>query len=285
MKKKKMEFLPSMKVVTANEFITAYCLPGMNLKARKLLYMVISQCRKDDNDLYSYCISISDFAKLMDIAPTNIYTEAYQISKDLSYTVLSIGDENTDYRHYPVVESCIYEDGVLHIYLNRSMTQFLLHLKGSFTKPLLEDFLRMKSPYSMAIWHLMQREMGSKKPGIVDVIEFDLTLQELRQVTGTENKLKQIGQFKERVLDKAIREIRENCGVEITYSNIKQNKRIVAFHFVAISPLHLDASKLPVTVREKGERIKRCRKMTKQEQKEYNKMVDGAHQMSIDELL
>ena len=35
MKKKKMEFLPSMKVVTANEFITAYGLPGMNLKARK----------------------------------------------------------------------------------------------------------------------------------------------------------------------------------------------------------------------------------------------------------
>lgn len=285
MKKKKMEFSPSMKVVTANEFITANGLPGMSLKARKLLYMVISQCRKDDAGLYSYCIAISDFAKLMDISPSNVYAEAYLITQELSLTAISIGDGHSCFRHYPVAEACVYGDGVLYISLNPSMTKFLLHLRGSFTKPLLEDFLRMKSPYSMAVWHLMQREMGSRKPGIVDVIEFELTLQELRKVTGTENKLKQIGQFKERVLDKAIREIRENCGVEITYSNVKQNKRIVAFHFTAISPYHIDESKLPVEVQEKAERIKRNRKMTKQEQKEYNELVDGAHQMSIDELL
>lgn len=58
---------------------------------------------------------------------------------------------------------CEYEHtGVLKFQLNRDMTDFLLELKGDFTQPLLEDFLKMKSHYSMAIWHLMQREMMSK---------------------------------------------------------------------------------------------------------------------------
>ena len=50
---------------------------------------------------------------------------------------------------------CEYEHtGVLKFQLNRDMTDFLLELKGDFTQPLLEDFLKMKSHYSMAIWHL-----------------------------------------------------------------------------------------------------------------------------------
>lgn len=96
---------------------------------------------------------------------------------------------------------CEYEHtGVLKFQLNRDMTDFLLELKGDFTQPLLEDFLKMKSHYSMAIWHLMQREMMSKKPGITNIIEFDLTIEELRKVTGTQDKLKQIGEFKKDVL-------------------------------------------------------------------------------------
>lgn len=38
-----------------------------------------------------------------------------------------------------------------------------------------------------------------KKPGITNIIEFDLTIEELRKVTGTQDKLKQIGEFKKDV--------------------------------------------------------------------------------------
>ena len=58
--------------------------------------------------------------------------------------------------------------------------------------------------------------------------------------TQAEKKLRQIGQFKERVLDKAIREIKDNCAVVVTYTNIKSGRRIVGFHFTARQEYYID---------------------------------------------
>ena len=93
----------------------------------------------------------------------------------------------------------------------------------------------------------MQREMKSKKPNLTSKIEFDLTLDELRQVTGTQNKAvyNAIGNFKNKVLDKALREIEENCCVKISYENIKQGRTVVGFHFTAINSLHIDITEIP----------------------------------------
>lgn len=195
------------------------------------------------------------------------------------------------------------------------MTNFFLNLKKDFSQPLLEDFVHMNSPYSMAIWHLMQREMHSKKPSITQTIEFDLTLAELRSVTGTENKLKQIGQFKDRVLDKAIREIRDNCGVVVTYTNIKDSRTIVGFHFVAIQEHHIDEADIPEHVKRHVEAGKRriaaeqqkrgiaptltpepeelsltkpqhhSRPLTQMEREQYKKQTADAEQLSFFEFL
>jgi plasmid replication initiation protein len=105
----------------------------------------------------------------------------------------------------------------------------------------------------MAIWHLMQREMHSRKPGITDTIEFELTLEELRQVTGTKDKLKQISEFKKRVLDKAIREIKENCGIIIKYTNLKIGRTVIGFHFSAVNSFHICEDKIPQKVKDKCE--------------------------------
>ena len=123
------------------------------------------------------------------------------------------------------------------------MTDFLLGLNSNFSKPLLEDFMKMNSRYSIAIWHLMQREMQSMKPGVTDAIQFDLSLQELREITGTTNKLKQLVHFKNKVFDKAIREIEENCMVKITYENIKSGKTVIGFRCCAKSLCYISDEK------------------------------------------
>lgn len=258
---RKLDTRNSVRTVTSNLFITAGGLAEISLKARKLLYIAISQCRKIDNLFYEYSISVQEFAKLMNVDPSNLYQEADKITDELMKGYITVTDGKGDFEKYSLFSRCEYKTGsILRFRLNNDMTEFLLALKGSFTKPLLSDFLHMNSPYSMAIWHLMQREMKSKKPGIVDEIEFELSLSELREVTGTQYKLKQIGHFKGRVLDKALREIKDNCGVVITYQNIKSGRTVVGFHFKAISPYHIDIDSLPLEVLEKTERIKRIYK-------------------------
>ena len=249
----------SIKVVSANDFITAKELSALPLNSRKLLYLAISQCKKSDKEFYEYAISAKDFAEMMGIDESNIYRDGRKITGRLMGLSLDCDLYGQGYEQYGLFSKCTYKkkDGIIRFKLNPDMTNFFLNLKKDFSQPLLEDFVHMNSPYSMAIWHLMQREMHSKKPSITQTIEFDLTLEELRSVTGTESKLKQIGQFKERVLDKAIREIRDNCGVVVTYTNIKDSRTIVGFHFTAIQEHHIDEATIPEHIKRQVEEGKR----------------------------
>ena len=288
--KREIDTRKSIRVVTSNDFILAQELSGLSLKARKLLYVAISQCRKNDERFYEYSISVPEFAALMGIAKSHVYQEAFQIAKELaSATISVIPKGGKRFQHYPLTAICEYDDdSFLRIELNPRMTDLLLKLKGSFTQPLLEDFVRMRSPYSMAIWHLMQREMHSLKPGVTDTVEFELSLEELRRVTGTQDKLRQIGEFKVRVLDKALREIKDNCGVVITYRNIKESRTITGFHFLATSCYHIDERKIPQSVKEKARSVElrqagKSRELTTEEKEEYDRLTANAEQLSLDD--
>ena len=100
-----------------------------------------------------------------------------------------------------------------------------------YDKDRMSAIMKMRSVYSMAIWHLFQREMKSCKASIRKRLEFDLTLEELRIVTGTESKLKNIGMWKKRVLEQALKEIEGNQLAKIGYTNIKRVRYITGFHF------------------------------------------------------
>jgi len=285
---KKIDIRSSLKTVTSNSFITAKGLEKLSIQARKMLYVAISQCRKNDKDFYTYEISVKEFAELMNITPDAVYKTADGITDELMSGVLRVIPEGKKYfKKYSLFSMCEYEhDGVLKFKLNKDMTNFLLELKGDFTQPLLEDFLKMKSPYSMAIWHLMQREMHSHKPNITNVIQFDLSLEELRKVTGTQNKLKQIGEFKKRCFDKALREIDENCGVKIAYENIKKGRTVVGFHCSAMSVYHIDENKIPQNVKDRARlgvlRIQsKQRELTLEEREEYDALVENSEQMEL----
>ena len=256
--KKELETMDSVRTVTSNTFITAKGLSELSLKARKALYIAISQCRKNDNDFYIYDITIKQFAELMGVAESNVYATAKETTAELLTGVIEV-EEADGYRQYSLFSSAYYsrKNGSITLKLNPDMTQFLLHLKKDFTQPLLKDFLHMRSPYSMAVWHLMQREMHSRIPGITEQLKFNLTLSELRQVTGCESKFKQLVQFKTKVLDKALREIRDNCGIVITYENVKKGRTVVGFDFTAIQENYIDSAEIPESVRRHAEEGKR----------------------------
>lgn len=236
-----LDIRKSVRVVTTNDFITACGLENISLKARKLLYVAIAQCKRTDKEFYEYSLSTKQFADMMEIDVSNVYEVADSITDELmrGFIRVSTGKKKgtRNFKKYNLFCKCEYtEKSVIYFKINKDMTDFLLEIKSNFTQPLLDDFLKMKSPYSMEIWHLMQREMHSKKAYGTHTIEFNLTLEELRQVTGSQNKLKQLVHFKERILDKAIREIKDNCNVAITYENIKTGRIVTAFHFKAVSP-------------------------------------------------
>lgn len=253
MSKRELNTKENIKTVTSNQFITACGLEGISLKARKLLYIAISQSKKTDTKFYEYEIGVKEFADLMGIAPTHVYQEADAVTDELMRGFVKIQEENSkSWRKYQLFDMCQYtENGNIRFEISKQMTDFLLNLTGNFSQPLLHDFLKMRSPYSMAIWHLMQMKMKSKKPGITATMGFDISLAELRKVTGCIDKFKLTGHFKDKVLNKAIREIFDCAGVRITYQDIKVGRTIEGFRFFAEGIAHIDLNRIPLAEQER----------------------------------
>ena len=256
---KETDLRESLRVVTSNEFFKALGLENLTLKARKFLYLSFAQCKLTDNKFEEQSIKAREFAEWMGISPSHVYEEADKITDELMKGFIKYVPEGKKaFAKCQLYDRCAYsEDAVIYYKLSDDMAPILLALKKNFTKPLLEDFAKMNSPFSMEVWHLMQREMNSRKPYGNTVIEFYLSVEELRFVTGTQNTMKQIGQFKEKVLDKAIREILENCNVKITYENVKQRNTIIGFHFTATSVHYIEEEKLTVEMQKKIEKIQK----------------------------
>lgn len=252
-KKRKIDVRDSIRVVTSNEFlgmkienetskelenkkITTSGYENLSIKARKLLYLAISQCKKTDKEFFEYELKIEDFAKIMGIGSSNVYKEGKSIAKELMAGVINFEDTNgKDFSMVHVFAQCQYQDGIIKFKLDDGMTDMFLRLKKNFTQPLLADFMKMKNTYSMQVWHLMQKYMGSKKPYGDEVIEFDISIDELRKATDTEDKFERISDVKRFVLDRAIKDIENNCGVKTKYTNLKKGRAVVGFHFITTS--------------------------------------------------
>lgn len=262
---KEMNTRKNLKVVTSNSFITAKGLENISLKARKLLYLTTAQIQLGDTEFFEYKIKASEFAELMGISASHVYEEADKITDELMKLYISVVPEGKKkFKKYHVIRTCEYDDeAYLKVKIDDEMLGFFVGLKKNFSKPELFDFLKMNSNYSIEIWHLMQREMRSNKPA-ARRIEFYLSLEELRQVTGTTEikSYDKLSNFKNRILDKALREIKDNCATKITYTNKKKGRTVIGFDFVAINEYGIDLTdwekKHPIeaeTAKKKGRKV------------------------------
>lgn len=287
---KKLDKREELRVVTENNLIKAEDLPKLSLNARKLFYIAISQCKKNDTEFYEYETTPTELAEMWGVDNSNVYREADKITTELMKIVITLPNGERGFKKRHLFEKCDYDDdAVLTFKLHSEMTDLLLGIKRDFSKPLVWDFMKMRSPYSMAIWHFFQKEMKSFKPMMNSPIEFEVTLAELRRVTGCENKLKQIGQFKERVLDKALIEIKRNCWTDITYTNVKRGRTVTGFRFTAKSIFDVDVENMPYRMQKKMRKADLVRResegiITAEEKEELQELRDDLSQISIEDI-
>lgn len=262
MEERNIDVRESVKVVTSNNFFRASGLEDITLKARKLLYLAIAQCRKKDDKFYEYSITVPEFAKVMGIDVSNVYKEADSITDELmrGFIKYKPDDSQKKFVKFSIFEKCIYDNGTLSFKISADMTPILLNLKKDFTQPLLSDFMHFKSNFSIELWHLFQMKMKSQRTGITDICEFDLTLKELRQVTGTTDKFERISRFKDKVLEQAKKEIAENLHLDVKYDAIKEGRTIVGFHFTIQSIYHLNYNEISEESKQKVEAFKKKHK-------------------------
>lgn len=230
----------SIKVVTSNEFIKIAGLHKLSIKAIKLLYLIIAQCKKDDKEFYYVEVTPIELANLWGIKKQSVYKSLKEVSVELITLYADIErKEFEEFEHIPLFAKSSYitdEKTNKKKYiakLNDEAKIFFLGLQKNFCQILLEDFNKMKLVNSVLIWHMMQAKLKTKdkKPAGYKIIKVTATIDELKRLSGTENKLKTLKDFKRYMLDKAIKEISETLNIDISYRSIKEGRKTIGFEF------------------------------------------------------
>ena len=122
------------------------------------------------------------------------------------------------------VISCKYEEGSILLKFHPDLNPHLLDLQSRFTRYLLTRASSFKLVYT---WRLFELVMQYKTTGIfrIDLDEFKSTLDIPEFYSGD------FARIRVRVIEPAVKEIREKDGLKVTWKPIKKGRSVVALEF------------------------------------------------------
>jgi len=164
----------------------------------------------------------------------------YSMSRSSSYSQLSRAVEKLwdrtlvlkDGTRMRWVISCKYEDGNILLKFHPDLNPHLLDLQTRFTRYLLTRASSFKLMYT---WRLFELVMQFKRTGIlkIDLDEF----KEILDVPVSYNR--DFGLIRSKVIEPAVKEIREKDGLKITWKPIKRGRSVVSLEFkFPVEPQH-----------------------------------------------
>lgn len=228
---KDMNLNSSNLVVMSNDLIKSKS--NLSLNEVKILRLAIMQVIKEDKDLQTYKVNVTDLAELLDIDRHGIYQEIDKITTSLLKEIVYVGDGNPKHkwRKFQWCSSCQYEAGVLTIKLHEDLKPYLLNLSELYTQYILEDILYLKSVYSIRIYELIREEMRYQKVFADHEANIYLSMETIRKATDTEDKYEKYSMFRARVIEAAVNEINEKLQYYVTYVPVKESRKVVGFNF------------------------------------------------------
>ena len=220
---------PLNYVVQANDLIEA--MPNLSLNATKLLRIMIMQIKPDDEEFFKQVFSINDLSQILDISSSNLYRDIGKITNELRQS--SVSFETTGRGVYLNLASACCYDGKRGIgfKFNDDMKPLLLNLQKTYnyTQYRLEKILKMQSAYSIRLYEILCSKFVTNAKKTVHV---KISGDSLRRTFDCTKKLKQFGQFRERVIDTAIKEINELSNLHVRYETIKTSNKISEIDFI-----------------------------------------------------
>lgn len=118
---------------------------------------------------------------------------------------------------------------------------FITDLKKNFTQYQLNDILHLKNKYAVSMyrWFTMNYRQyeyyvnSGKRRGeqIEKYANPELTLEELRKLTGTEKKYSAFYDVRRYIIDPICNEITKHTKYNVTYNRIKSGRKVVAIKF------------------------------------------------------
>ena len=136
--------------------------------------------------------------------------------------VINLPNDEVLKTHWVSSEKNKKNEGVVSIRFAHEVIPFISQLSRDFTKYELANVMMFKSSYSIRFYELFKKSRGTSRLIEIDWIKRQFQL---------EDKYKQIGNLKMKVIDPALKEINLHSDLKVSYEQVKRGRSVVAFDF------------------------------------------------------
>lgn len=195
-----------------------------------ILFFLLSLLRPNDVENITYRLYMKDIEAItgrrwnyqqLKEATGNMGSRVFEIDTDASFKQIWL---------FQQVEY-IKGKGCLEIKLSDVIKPYLFDLKNNFTSFELYSALKLSSKYAKRIYTICSQWKDIGQTHLLEIDEFKMILG-LKDPNGKEpEQFKQFGQFKEKVLDIAVKQISENTDLKISYELKKEGKSFKRIRF------------------------------------------------------
>lgn len=186
---------------------------------QKIILCLASNIQPTDSDFKTYTLGIKEFTKLLGLKGTPKYTELRQITKDLMQKVFEVR-MNKKVIQVAWLSYVAYNEteGTIDIRFDPFLRPYLLQLKREFTSYKLENVVKLKSSYAIRIYELLKQ--------YEKIQERTFKLIDLRKMLGAEDVYPAYGNFKQRVLVPAQKELKKKTDISFEIEEIKIGRKV-----------------------------------------------------------
>ena len=200
----------------------------LSLYHRRLINIVISHIKKEDEEFKVETISFKDFMNVMNI-PVGGNTEK-KIEECINHLIgKTFFIQSNDMLNpikltwvEPTNTNVDFEKKMISIQLHKSLEEYFLNLHGNFTSYQIGYTAEFKSKYTYRLYEYLHSYVGQ---GFI-ILERNKALKILAN-----NSYTQIGDFKRNVLKNAIDEINEYTDLSVKYKAKRDGKKITHYFF------------------------------------------------------
>lgn len=191
---------------------------------QKIILCLASNIQPTDSDFKTYTLPIKEFTKLLGLKGTPKYTELRQTTRELMQKVFEVRI-NRKVIQVAWLSYVAYNEteGTIDIRFDPFLRPYLLELKKEFTSYKLENVVKLKSSYAIRIYELLKQYEKLQ--------ERTFPLSTLRKMLGAEDIYPAYGNFKQRVLVPAQKELKKKTDISFEIEEIKTGRRVSKVKF------------------------------------------------------
>jgi plasmid replication initiation protein len=204
---------------------------------QKIILCLASNIQPTDSDFKSYTLPIKEFNKLLGLKGTPKYSELRATTKEMMQKVFEIRiDKKVIQVAWLSYVAYNESQGTIEIRFDPFLRPYLLELKKNFTSYKLENVVKLKSSYAIRIYELLKQYEKLK--------ERVFLLKDLRKMLGADDVYPAYGNFKQRVLVPAQKELKKKTDISFEIEEVKEGRRVEKVKFIITSKKKKDSLQL-----------------------------------------